>query len=326
MSYSSFFGSFDPKTGHVPDSPFSHLPDIAARARQILSWRPLDQIIHVAETIDWMVADYFASCRIEAIQAIAANGDWQLVDRTYTVRSLADAESLLDDWPVEAEDMKPPFRHQDNTSATTALKACIDGFDVTNDPACPGASDADYFAVLALWKLQDTIRWCNPAVARQQFSAETAAFLAALPDELTARHPETRLSIAGSYAIEAMDAVCWAEGLRIADAFRFSTVGLKRDLTEAENATAVRAEKIVKHRRSVDAVKAAIASHAEDHQMQATVFEWCTKYLHEYKSHDRAAEAIAGRGKGKLVPVAFTTARKWIRKWAKSQDSLLAKH
>lgn len=324
MSYSSFFGSFDPKTGDVPDHPFSHLPDIAARARQILSWRSLDQIIHIAETIDWMVANYFDSCRSDVIQAIAAQGDWQLGDRTYTVRSLADAESLLDGWPVEAEDVKPPLRDRYNTVATTALKACIDGFDVSNDPACPNASEADYFAVLALWKLQDAVRWCERSPGQVVYSAEAAAFLAKFPDHVSGRVARTVLSLAGGYAIEAMDAVCHAEGMGIVNAFRFSTDGLKRELTEAEKSTEARAEEIVKRRKSVDASTAAIASHAENRQIKATVFEWCEKHRNEYDSNAAAAEVIAGRGK--LVPMTFKTVEKWIGEWKRSQDRLRAGH
>jgi len=324
MSCSSFFGLFDPKTGDVPDFPFSHLPDIASRARQILSWRSLDQIIHVAEIIDWMVADYFDSCRNDVIQAIAAHGDWQLGDRTYTVRSLADAESLLDDWPVEAEDMKPPFRDRYNTVATTALKACIGGFDVSKDAACPDASEADYFAVLALWKLQDAVRWCDRSPGQLVYSTEAAAFLAKLPDHYSATFPRTILSAAGKYAIEAMDAVCWAEGMGIVNAFRFSTDGLKRELTEAEKSTEARAEEIVKRRKSVDASTAAIARHVENHQIKATVFEWCEKHRNEYGSNAAAAEVIAGRGK--LVPMTFKTVEKWIGEWKRSQDRLRAGH
>ena len=38
------------------------------------------------------------------------------------------------------------------------------------------------------------------------------------------------------------------------------------------------------------------------------MFAWCETHLHEYPSMDAAAEAVAG----KLVPVAFRTARSWI--------------
>ncbi len=52
-------------------------------------------------------------------------------------------------------------------------------------------------------------------------------------------------------------------------------------------------------------------AHVEHRAMKATVFEWCDANFSKFKSIDQAAQAIAGVE----VPVAFTTARSWIREW-----------
>ena len=53
--------------------------------------------------------------------------------------------------------------------------------------------------------------------------------------------------------------------------------------------------------------------HAEHHSMKAEVFVWCDANMLNYKSMDKAAEAIAG----KITPIAFRTARAWIGEWKK---------
>jgi len=71
---------------------------------------------------------------------------------------------------------------------------------------------------------------------------------------------------------------------------------------------------------SDQAKKNAGLAHVEHRAMKSSVFDWCEKNLSNFKSMDQAAQAIAGVE----VPVAFTTARSWIREW-KKQNSLLNK-
>ena len=56
------------------------------------------------------------------------------------------------------------------------------------------------------------------------------------------------------------------------------------------------------------AASKAHARHKENHSMKAEVFEWLDQNMSSFASMDSAAEAIAG----KVVPVAFRTARKWV--------------
>jgi hypothetical protein len=55
------------------------------------------------------------------------------------------------------------------------------------------------------------------------------------------------------------------------------------------------------------------AAHAENRAMKKSIYEWCDTNFSDYKSMDGAAGAVAG----KVVPVAFRTARSWISDWKK---------
>ena len=62
---------------------------------------------------------------------------------------------------------------------------------------------------------------------------------------------------------------------------------------------------------------AALKRHHENHQMKADVFDWLESNIHNYKSMDAAAEAIAG----KLVPLTFRTVRKWVKEYKDMQSA-----
>ncbi len=62
---------------------------------------------------------------------------------------------------------------------------------------------------------------------------------------------------------------------------------------------------------------AAIKRHQEHYQMKADVFDWLGSNMHNYKSMDATAEAIAG----KLVPLAFRTVRKWVKEYKDMQSA-----
>lgn len=56
---------------------------------------------------------------------------------------------------------------------------------------------------------------------------------------------------------------------------------------------------------------AATVKHAKHRALREQVFRWCDGNMGRYRSMDAAAEAIAG----KVVHVAFRTAREWIKSW-----------
>ena len=70
---------------------------------------------------------------------------------------------------------------------------------------------------------------------------------------------------------------------------------------------------------SENAKKAAHARHREDHQMKEQVWQWYGANKDKFDSMDKAAEAVVGSEK--LVPIAFRTARAWIREWERKRSA-----
>ena len=62
---------------------------------------------------------------------------------------------------------------------------------------------------------------------------------------------------------------------------------------------------------------AAHARHAENRTLKAEVFSWLDANMANFKSMDKAAEAIAG----KIAPIAFRTAREWVGEWKKLRSA-----
>lgn len=65
------------------------------------------------------------------------------------------------------------------------------------------------------------------------------------------------------------------------------------------------------------AINGAKARHIENHEMKAEVYIWLSDNMKNFKSMDKAAEAIAG----KIAPIAFRTARTWVSEWNKLQSA-----
>lgn len=117
--------------------------------------------------------------------------------------------------------------------------------------------------------------------------------------------PEYLLDIS-VLSTEAMDALHQAGALR----------QLQSDPVAAEHIALKVAEEI-----SRKAKQNAALAHVEHKAYKADVFEWCDKNLANYKSLNKAAEAVAG----KLVPVVFTTAQSWVREYAKNNPGFRQK-
>ena len=74
---------------------------------------------------------------------------------------------------------------------------------------------------------------------------------------------------------------------------------------------------VCKNHDALNAKARASIAHLENRAMKASTFDWCDKHFEEHKKIDRAAAALAG----KIVPVTFRTAQKWISEWKKLQSA-----
>lgn len=63
--------------------------------------------------------------------------------------------------------------------------------------------------------------------------------------------------------------------------------------------------------------KGAAVTHKEHRAMKADVFAWLDENMSNFRSMEKAAEAIAG----KVVPIGFRTARDWVGDWKKERSA-----
>lgn len=353
MGFFRQFDEFDPLTGAVPDHPFSHLPSIVSRARRLLKNRTRDEIVSAAHNADFFIEEYFSSEKADYIRRLLDRGGWELGYLPNEARNEAGVRELLDNWPSEADDPPPDIPTPENTSELDALKECIGHYVLDDDAEFSKGREFEYFAVLALWLVADTMHWLkwtsDPKVLTEKLHATFAPDPPGMFPEITATINKTlqesrdhipelvetmqtgmqsarqfgvtdtsiSLSLAGSSALCAMDAVCHAEHLNAIVIQTEDLANLRRNLHQAAHRTDALAEEKAKQRISLAASKAAIKRHSENHAMKEQVFTWCAAHMHEYPSMDAAAEAVAG----KVVPVAFRTARSWIGMYRKKGQS-----
>ena len=257
---------------------------------------------------------------------------------------------LLDNWPPDAHEPPPNFPTADNTSVIDALKAGIIGYVLDDDSAFPNAHEYEYFAVLALWLVVDAVNglgWTSDREtmvsklnetfapppsgtfrardemwnrilleARQGIPALVESLQAAIPagKEEGATDKSIAFSLAGSCALCAMDAVCYAEHLKATQAQAAELTQLRIEFRRQNQQVDALAEAKAKQRISVNASKAAIKKNAENHALKADVFAWYEGNMDEYASMDAAAAAIIAI---KLVPLEFRTVRGYISEYRK---------
>ena len=350
MGFFRQFDEFDPLTGAPPHYPLSHLPTIVKRARALLTGRTRDEIVSAAHTADFLIEEYFTGEKDNYVRRVLETGGWELGYLPYEARNEAGVRELLDNWLSEAADPAPDIPTSENTSEVDALKECIGNYVLDDDADFPRACEYEYFAVLALWLVADAMHWLKWTSDPKAMTTKLHDTLApmspgAFPELTTAINksmskalegiPElvdsiqtlmqsyelsdtsVQFSRAGESALCAMDAVCYAEQLHATESQSEELAQFRIQLHQVVQKTDKLAEEKANLRISLAAKKAAIKRHAENYAMKEQVFAWCAAHIQDYRSMDAAAEAVAG----KLVPVAFRTARSWIGEYRKQGQS-----
>tara|TARA_R110000823_G_scaffold305771_1_gene427953 strand:+ start:1593 stop:2558 length:966 start_codon:yes stop_codon:yes gene_type:complete len=312
---SGLFKQFDLLEGKLPRGSPAKLYAVVQRARAILLGRTTKQVSAAAEAIDWFIEEYFEAEKTSFIRRILEHGGWELGYLDYEYRTEAGLRDLLDNWSSEEDQQPPEYPNRYNTSKFDALVACIDNYAIGNDSELPGAKLHEYFAVLALWKVADCIRSLDPPEKMRRFRKIADQF----PSELDKLIPEPVFLTTQEQAVtdlcEALESICWAEHLQDTAALQEQIQLLHGELEESGRQGEEKAAEIARHRISVTASKAAIKRHAEHYAMKEDVWDWCEDNLHNYKSMEKAAEAVIHTYK--LVPVSVRTARDWIREHVK---------
>lgn len=316
MSFFRQFEIFDPITGEVPDYPFSLLPSIATRARSLLAERAHAEIISAAHNIDWFIEEYFQSELKSMVEDISQNGGYVLGYLPYEQRNEIDIRLVLEDWPSDADDPPPEFPTEDNTCKIDALKRCIDEYELEDDPDFPNGQKYEYFAVLSLWILADALMWLNRDIKDRQYAIDFTTNIGLDTELAKSIYMNTSIdfSLAGSCALEAMDAVCFAENLRETERLKQSHA---KALILTEDEVRKEAKNKEKKRRSVVAQKLNIHRHAKRNEaMELVLCEW-EKNPNDFPSAEKAgihyADWLVDQGY-KYEP---RTVVGWIRKHAK---------
>lgn len=285
--YYKQFEGFNPLVDDLPTKPFTLLPVIANRARNLLPHRTREQAIAGANQISWIVSK--------------AN------DKTgsHSVTHTENLRAVLNSYNLDSKEF-------------------------------PQGKQFEYFAILSLWRIVDTVRRSSSRIPPEIVEADSKASMSISPSDygtkeeyfrlLSERSSEElrklvpfaiptgkffegeyqrtwfelsaakhNLALAADYLAEAMDAVCWAEHLK-----------------QIEDAVITETRK----RISLNASAAAIKRHAETNGYKEEVRAWYEKSFTQFRSLDAAA-----RSAEKIVPVTFRTARKWIGEIAKDLHS-----
>lgn len=219
MFFFQQFQEFNPLSGDVYESPFFGLPAIAERARDLVRTRTPEQIFIIAEHMGYFIDRHFSDLEFIAIDELKN-------------KSISDAENpnLLDsrslemffdynggDWddpdsrPLKDRfDFKKDMTDQlgilnaENSSVVDALKVCLEDWDDEEPEEDPNeqkqGKNYEFFAVLALVLVADAQKW--------YFEYKSTA-------------------LAGESAIQAMDAVCYAEHLQRKAAFKSCLLSYK---------------------------------------------------------------------------------------------------
>jgi len=321
MFYFNQFEIFDPVAGDVPEHPFSYLPEIAGRARALLRLRTKDQIVIAAKMINGKVEDYFRDAKDSEIYRMQSELDVG-----------SDEFQAFFEWDGETKDngrwrFKDHMEDEldiptaDNTSELDALKAIVEkrddcfflpkGAHLPEREKFPEGEDFELFAVLSLWLLADALKFLNKT--------------------------EVGLSIAGGYAIKAMDSVCYGEHLREDDktvsmlgaAFERSLESQKTELEAAagrsasEAAATAAAQAIELMKKEAAEIRTSLArelnkkKHAKRNQARALVCGEWDKNRSDFPSAEKAGGHYADWLELHGFKYEPRTVTNWIRDHAK---------
>ena len=183
------FEHFDPISGDVAPLKFPICTNIVFRARQLLKNRTREQLDYALASLNWMLTQINISSHNPILQL--------LVDLD---KRQADGEE------IDQSDYTLP-------TEMNTLNTCMQAFDIAGQELFPDAQWHEYFAVLALGKIDLAF----------EFNAD--------PEK---KEPsETQFLIrAGGLAVEAMEAVSAAETLGASEAERASLINEIKELSE----------------------------------------------------------------------------------------------
>ena len=316
MGFWRQFDNFDPLTGEVPFWPYSSLSGITWRARNLLRKRTSKQIHILAETMNQWIENYFDQAKDDEISRLKNEGLYDFLE--------SDEEGAH--WSISSERVNElDFPTPDNTSDLDALSECVGSWSDIFDDGSPDPENHEYFAVLALCKVADSIYKIefkydfknNQHVKKDRKKLDPYDFTSA-----------------GEYAVYAMEAVCHAEqlrdGVRIKARFEerleaekkhSSAKVLKANEANEAKWKALQAEE-AKQKSEHARKMAALSKKNRNESMAAVLAEWdkqpVLQKLSNAKAGVRLSEWLAGQDLEFFEP---RTVSLWISDHKKSQTN-----
>jgi len=197
----------------------------------------------------------------------------------------------------------------ENTGEVDALKECIELWDDIGGEYFADAKPYEAFAVLSLWMLGDAIEWLQ-----HKDDGGLDEPVAAILKELG-----IGASLAGEYALKAMDAVCHAEHLH-------EMARLKEehalDLSKTHESYLVKAVKKIASegkRRSIIAEQLNVKRHCKTREAKAKAIEEWNRSRSKWPSAEKAGNELAKWvvTQGIVESIEPRTVTNWIREYAK---------
>lgn len=327
------FSGFDPMVG-MPHCWRLDLEPLIRRARALLKGRSRDQVHAAAASIDWMINEYFAECEEQEIRKQSKlNGIlWDLIpvgaEPTEGAIRLLFKHGLTSDARARLD-----YATAENTSELTALQACIASYSIASDDDFPDAHAYEYFAVLALQLIGDALSFSSPNREVRPVVHANRAFRAPPIRDTRSEAEQLRDTVIGARsAMDAMDAICYAEHLHATERLQEEldlhsnllaavteqnsarVAELQRALDAARQDVEEQVEKRTRDKISISSRKAAIQRHARTRAKRQQAIQFYIEHQAEFRSIEKAAEATAS-----LVKVAHRTAAKWISEFRRTQ-------
>lgn len=314
MFFFQQFEKFNPVSGYVPDHPFSYLPEIAYRARALLRNRTAGQIEAAAKRINSEVDGYFSD--LKEVKISRLQSEFEGGDETFEKFFEWDGGTRANGHWLFKEEMAEELDilTAENCSEVDALKTIIENRDScfflpegAPEPEreeWPEGTRHELFAVLSLWLLADATETLN-------------------------RESKYSLSIAGEYAIKAMDAVCYAEHLREADWIEsYIKKKANEELTEALRKQKSEQQKWVRYCLDQDKERAAKEKadhskklnqirHSKNYAAKNMVIDEWKKKPSTFPSAEKAGLHFADWLEAKGIKYEPRTVTTWIRDYAK---------
>ncbi|MBC7787984.1 MAG: hypothetical protein H7Z18_11300 [Methylophilaceae bacterium] len=216
---SEYFKIFNPLTCYIPQpQPFANLDSILGRAKFLLKGRSLDEIMDAAINMDWVIHENFRCIKEDEISRLQSKQNTDL-DEFYNFfmwdgGTRANGRYLFDD----SKEGELDIETSENTSVIDALNMCFPLYDDLGGEVFIDGKKYEYFAILAMWQLVESMIWLgvdfernlSKLITDHSDKVEYREYIIRLIQHFKGRK---NIEFAATSAMDATEAICYAEQL-----------------------------------------------------------------------------------------------------------------